>query len=301
MVALIVLLIIAVAISVIGLVLSTRPTRAEVKRTVRRRETPRVRTVGQPRPRQVATSQIRRRPAGAASLAVAPGRVYEETLPVREIPWKVLLLALVSLLILGYYGLQLFAPHTGFLLLGTSAPDATATAQSATSPHYDATSKLVRISQLDPAQYYSQRQYQTWAYSACSAAAMTVVINAYGHHYRIADILQVESAIGEITPQEGLLEEVGIARTAARFSFDTTWGHNLSLDQVIAIANGGRPVIVSFPPDRFPGGHLLVVRGGSSSTVYLTDSSRLDYTSMTRSRFLSLWGGFYAVLTPQRS
>jgi hypothetical protein len=244
-------------------------------------------------------SQLRRRAAVSLSVSVAPERIYGAAFPGRAIPWKALLIGLISLVILLLYGAQLFLPHTGFLLLNpweTTAPTATSQA-----PHYNATASLVRISQLDPAQYDSPQQYQTWAYSACSAAAMTVVINAYGHHYRIADILKVEAAIGEITPAQGLLEEVGIARTATRFGFDTVWGHNLSLDQVIAIANGGRPVIVSFPPDRFPGGHLLVVRGGNADTVYLIDSSRLDYTAMTRSRFLSLWGGFYAVLTPHRS
>ena len=45
----------------------------------------------------------------------------------------------------------------------------------------NASQQLVRVSQLDPAQYSSSEEYNTWAYSACSAAAMTEVFNAYGH------------------------------------------------------------------------------------------------------------------------
>jgi hypothetical protein len=48
---------------------------------------------------------------------------------------------------------------------------------------------------------------------------MTEVFNAYGHHYRVTDVLKVEAQIGEITPQLGLLEEVRIQRTAAQFGF----------------------------------------------------------------------------------
>jgi hypothetical protein len=128
---------------------------------------------------------------------------------------------------------------------------------------------------------------------------MTEVFDAYGRHYRITDVLKIEAQIGEMTPQLGLLEEVGVQRTAARFGFKTTWGHNLSLDQVISIANAGRPVIVSFPPDRYAGGHLLVVTGGDSATVRLPDSSLWNHKALSRAQFLNWWGGFYAIVTPQ--
>ncbi|MBE3566481.1 MAG: hypothetical protein IMW90_12225 [Thermogemmatispora sp.] len=305
-----VLFAVALTVSLFGLYLSARPSLrgrkrrpAAAERLLRPPSTPRLRARQSP----IATvAQPRRRSASVLSLSVASERVYGAgSFPWREIPWKILLLGLVSLLIVIFLGSQLFLSRgVGFVLpyLWTAEPAATMTSNApASTAHYDATSHLARINQLDPAQYDSQAQYQMWAYSACSAAAMTVVINSYGYHYRIADILKVESAIHEITPDQGLLEEAGIARTAARFHFNTLWGHNLSLDQMLAIANSGRPVIVSFPPDRFPGGHLLVVRGGNTSTVYLVDSSRLNYTSMARSRFLQLWGGFYAVLTPQAS
>jgi len=128
---------------------------------------------------------------------------------------------------------------------------------------------------------------------------MTEVINAYGHHYRVTDILKVESQIGEITPELGLVEEVGIQRTVARFGFKTTWGHNLSLDNVISVANQGRPVIVGFPPDRYAGGHLLVVIGGNSNNVFLADSSSYNRQVLSRTQFMQWWEGFYAIVTPK--
>jgi Peptidase_C39 like family len=163
---------------------------------------------------------------------------------------------------------------------------------------------LLRISQLDPAQYRSTAEYRTWAYSTCSTAAMAEVMNYYGRHLRITDVLAVESDIGAITPQEGLLSDDGIARTVARFGFRTQWGYQYTLDQVIDMANRGKPVIVGFPPQRYPGGHLVVVTGGTGgmsdteSLVELADSSMWNRHTLSRTRFLALWGGFAAVVTP---
>src|SRR6266487_49501 len=97
-------------------------------------------------------------------------------------PWMGIVLILVSVFLLGIFLLRTLLPGTS--LIG-------------------AFRALLRLSQLDPAQYNSTAEYNNWAYSACSAAALTEVINSYGHHYRVTDILKVESQIGEITPQEG--------------------------------------------------------------------------------------------------
>ena len=162
----------------------------------------------------------------------------------------------------------------------------------------NASQQLVRVSQLDPAQYSSSEEYNTWAYSACSAAAMTEVFNAYGHQYRVTDILKVEAQIGEISPALGLLRPEGVEHTAAQFGFKTTWGNAWTLDQVIETANRGNPVIVSFPPDRYDGGHILVVTGGNGSTVYLADTSLWNRHSLSRMQFLQWWEGYAAVVTP---
>ena len=159
--------------------------------------------------------------------------------------------------------------------------------------------QLVRISQLDPAQYNSQAEWSTWAYSACSTASMTEVFDAYGRNYRITDVLKVESQIGAITPQMGLLDPSGIQQTAAQFGFKTDWGNSWSLDRVINTANSGKPVIVGFPPDRYAGGHLLVVIGGDSNYVYLADSSSWNHRMLTHDQFLQWWAGYAAVVTPK--
>jgi len=161
-----------------------------------------------------------------------------------------------------------------------------------------ASQQLVRISQLDPAQYSSNAEWNTWAYSACSTAAMTEVFDAYGRGFRITDVLQVEAQIGAITPQLGLLDPSGIQQTAAQFGFKTNWGNSWALDQVISTANSGKPVIVGFPPDRYAGGHLIVVIGGDSAYVYLADSSLWNHRALTRGQFLQWWAGYAAVVTP---
>jgi len=214
------------------------------------------------------------------------------------IPWSVIAIGLVSIFILGLYTLNLVLPNHALFNLVMFTQNVTSAPASSQQPNYNATQNLERIGQLDPAQYGSPEEFHSWAYSACSTASMTEVINSYGHHYRITDILKVEAGIGEITPELGLLEDIGIQRTVAHFGFKTTWGHNLSLDQIINIASHGRPVIVSFPPDRYAGGHLLVVTGGDSNYVYLADSSLWNRHSLSRAQFLNWWEGFYAIVTP---
>lgn len=218
----------------------------------------------------------------------------------KPVPWTVITIGLISIFILFFYFLGMVLPQRvllGYFSLG-SAPAASPTTSS--SPVlYGASQKLVRIGQLNRDQYNTKEEYNTWAYSACSAAAMAEVINAYGHNYRVIDILKIEIQLQEITPELGLLEDVGIARAGERFGFNTSWGRKLSFDQVIAAANRGTPVIVSFPPDRYAGGHIVVVTGGSGNSVYLADSSIYNRRSITRQQFLQWWEGFSAIMTPK--
>lgn len=214
--------------------------------------------------------------------------------------WKVIALGLGLIFIAGLYTFSLLFPHEALFssVWFANASNAGQPSQSQSALVYHATQDLIRLSQLDPSQYSSQAEYNTWAYSACSTTSMTEVINSYGHHYRITDILKVESGIHEITPELGLLEDAGIERTGAQFGFKTSWGYSRSLDQVIAAANSGTPVIVSFPPSRYAGGHLLVVIGGDSNSVRLADSSLYNRHVLSRSQFTVWWGGFSAIMTP---
>ena len=244
--------------------------------------------------------RIERYAGAAVSIPLRAGSDFGQQQVAKPVPWAAVLICLVLMFFLSLYMLNILFPHSaGWSLISFYENAPTATPPSQTTAQYNASQSLVRLSQLDPGQYASSQEYNLWAYSACSAAAMTEVFNAYGHHYRVTDILKVEAQIGEITPQLGLLEDVGIQRTAAQFGFKTTWGHSLSLDQIIDISNHGRPVIVSFPPDRYAGGHLLVVTGGNNSTVYLADSSLWNRHSLSRSQFLQWWEGFSAIVTPK--
>jgi hypothetical protein len=182
-----------------------------------------------------------------------------------------------------------------------------------------ASERVVRISQLDPAQYASQSEYTQWWASACSAASMTVVLNSYGAHYRITDILAVESALREITPDAGLLEPEGIAHTVEHTPFDMqaqTYLH-MSLQTLLTIS-ATRPVIVNFPPDLWAGGHFLVVHGSGmywndqyvnpqtgkierkfERHLILADSSRLDMAYMPVENFLKYWVGLAIIISPK--
>lgn len=171
---------------------------------------------------------------------------------------------------------------------------------SSTLPKPLASQTITRVNQLDPGQYESAAQYSQWADSTCSAAAMTAVINAYGHDYRVADILNVEAAQKQITPELGLLYGVSsVARTVASFGFKAVALDSTSLDSVLTTANSGTPVIIGFmDPVDFPTGHILVVKGGSGDTVDVVDSSKLNLTSMSRARFLHFYDGFAVLVTP---
>lgn len=166
-------------------------------------------------------------------------------------------------------------------------------------PDINASKSLVRLSQLNPDEYASQDEFNLWGYSACSTTALTEVINSYGHHYRVTNVLKVESEIGEITPELGLLEDIGIARTAAKFGFATQWGDNWTYNQVIHNANAGHPVIVGWPPARYTDGHIVVVTGGDANHVYLADSSTWNRHEISRNQFMQWWGGFAAIVTPR--
>jgi hypothetical protein len=190
--------------------------------------------------------------------------------------------------------------NLGIDLLGSSqADDLQTVSHSSLYNNYNASKRLVRISQLDPAQYHSPAEYNTWAYSACSAAAMTEVFNAYGYHLHITDVLKVEAQIGMITPALGLVDPSGIARTATYFGFHTNWSTSWNINQLINTANSGKPVIVDFPPDRYAGGHLLVVTGGDANYVYLADSSSWNHQELTHAQFMQWWAGYAAVVTPR--
>jgi hypothetical protein len=241
------------------------------------------------------------------------GRLFGRSRVGEPTPWLGVALILIALVCFGLVSLRTLFPDSAILMSMTS-PDASTVATPTAAPAFKAPSQpmfpsagasnaLLRLNQLDPGQYKTSQEFDTWAYAACSAASMTEVLNAYDtnhKHYRITDILSVEAGLKQITPDLGLLEPVGIDRTVAKFGFKATHLNNPSIDDMITIARNGNPVIINFPPDRWPGGHLLVLRGGDSNSVYLADSSRLDMRVMARTTFLKYWVGFGIVVVPNK-
>lgn len=166
---------------------------------------------------------------------------------------------------------------------------------------FNASKALIRLDQTSNEQYSSQAEHDAWSPSSCSAASVTEVMNAYGHSYKIADILKIEADIGAITPSQGLLSPEGIDQTATKFGFQTQTLANPTLKQILTIANSGKPVIVNFPSQVWTGGHFLVVVGsitvGGISYVHLADSSTLNMQYMLPTRFEHYWQGLAKVLT----
>jgi hypothetical protein len=167
-------------------------------------------------------------------------------------------------------------------------------------PKINASAALTRVNQIDQAPYDSHAEWNTWAYSACSAAAMTEVLDAYGMHLRIHEVLRVESARDDIDPTLGLTHDGGIADTMSQFGFHTQWSEQWTLAQVVAVANSGEPVIVSWPPSLYAGGHIVVVIGGdlTAGTLQIADSSLWNRQTLSVTQFLHWWAGFAAVSTP---
>lgn len=179
----------------------------------------------------------------------------------------------------------------------TSGPTTSATTQRTV----NAAKALIRIDQSSIGQYADIWEHDKWWGSACSAASMAEIINAYTRqHYHITDILSIEKAFQNpqvISTDAGLLYPEGIDRTMGYFGFVTTHQHFM-LDQLIDTANAGIPVLVNFPPATWAYGHFLVVIGGDKQYVHLADSSRLNMQVMTHLTFLKYWTGFADTFTP---
>jgi hypothetical protein len=137
-------------------------------------------------------------------------------------------------------------------------------------------------------------EWQLWAYSACSGCAMAALLDAYGAQkngkpLNCGDVLEVEYQLGVYDPgttptnSQGLLSpgQRNLAKTAAQFGFASDYSKNLSLDDLINLANSGTPSIIAIPT------HVMIITGGDSGHVMLADSGGLHLTIVTRDQFLN--------------
>ena len=182
------LLAFAISITLAGLWLSPRksapPSRGvsyagqmNTRRPVRRNH-----TVGENRRMSVRRSamEVERRAWSDILTSLNISRLFAQQRRRRDTPWLGITLILLALFVFGVYFLRTALPNpTLFALL----PDNTTTGTSTTGtgsnapvkqPFTGASKALVRLSQVDPAQYNSIQEYNTWWPSACSTASMTV-------------------------------------------------------------------------------------------------------------------------------
>ena len=148
--------------------------------------------------------------------------------------------------------------------------------------------------QANRAEYNNDNpQWQVWSYSACSGCALAALMDAYGAQkngkpLNCGDVLEVEYKLGVYDPgttptnSRGLLPpgQIGLDKTAAYFGFASDYSKNVSLDDLIAMANSGTPSIISIPT------HVMIIIGGDSKYVKLADSGGLRLTTVTREQFL---------------
>jgi len=129
--------------------------------------------------------------------------------------------------------------------------------------------------------YDSRAQFNRWAGSACSAASLAEVLTAYGlPHMTIGRIIREMGA--DISPAWGLLTYNAFNKVVAKYGLraDVYLADNpLSYKQMLYLTNTlGIPVLVNMRATTgyyhyLSGGHILVMTGGNSSRIRLTDSS----------------------------
>jgi hypothetical protein len=129
--------------------------------------------------------------------------------------------------------------------------------------------------------YDSRAQFSRWAGSACSAASLAEVLTAYGlPHMTIGRIIREMGA--DISPTWGLLTYNAFNKVVSKYGLraDVYLANNpLSYKQMLYLTNTlGIPVLVNMRATTgyyhyLSGGHILVMTGGSSSRIRLTDSS----------------------------
>lgn len=162
-------------------------------------------------------------------------------------------------------------------------------------------SRVQPMTQMKRVDLYDNRaQFNKWAGSACSAASLAEVLTAYGlPHMTIGRIIREMGA--DISPTWGLLTYNAFNKVVSKYGLraDVYLANNpLSYKQMLYLTNTlGIPVLVNMRATTgyyhyLSGGHVLVMTGGTSSRIRLTDSSLYyikslpigTYNSMARPR-----------------
>ena len=162
----------------------------------------------------------------------------------------------------------------------------------------------------DNAGYDSQAQHDTWWNSACSAAAMTEVLHAWGiKDVTIGQIIDVLYAHNPpyITPYGGLMtpDAWNYMMTSFHMHAVVHQSQSLSYDDIVRMTvNQGIPVVIGVRDTQqlyYPAlsvGHFLVVVGGTAAGLNIVDSSLYRITFLPYDELNYLWTGLSVVITP---
>lgn len=165
-------------------------------------------------------------------------------------------------------------------------------------------SKVQPITQLIRCdEYDSQQQCQDYGNAACSAAATTEVLTAWG--VPKMTIGRVIDEFGDdISMYGGLLTHAGFQRVAALHAFRADQSTKLTYNQMLYITNTlGIPLIVDVRISYgyysfFAGGHFLVMTGGDQNGVSIADSSEYYIHYLPKDIFYSMFTGQTTLLVP---
>lgn len=185
-----------------------------------------------------------------------------------------------------------------------SQPLMTAHAQAGLAPGRAVTSLIRPETQLlRPDLYDNYAQFQNWGGAACSAAALSEILTAYGvPHATIGH--EIDELGRYISPYGGLLNRHGFAVVAAKHNLRADESTSLTYNQIVYLTEQlGMPVIVNVRISYgyyhfFDGGHFLTVVGGDAQGLKIVDSSEYYIHYLPKGVFYQMFTGYTAAIVP---
>ena len=233
--------------------------------------------------------------------ARAPQRVRLDTRALTQAarsPWTIVRLALALTAML------LALMNTPGQMGEQSQPLMTAHAEAGLAPGTAVTNLIKPETQLmRPDLYDNYAQFQNWGGAACSAAALSEILTAYGvPHATIGH--EIDELGRDISPYGGLLNRHGFAVVAAKHNLRADESTSLTYNQIVYISQQlGMPVIVNVRISYgyyhfFDGGHFLTVVGGDAQGLKIVDSSEYYLHYLPKDVFYQMFTGYTAAIVP---
>ncbi len=165
-------------------------------------------------------------------------------------------------------------------------------------------SRVEAFYQGDPqAGWDSPQQYARWWPSACSPAALTMVLRAWGKPVQVGQVLDQLIARHAITPEHGLLHADALEQVAKAYGLQAQTFWHWTTQQMAGVVAQGIPVLVLLVDAKrqtpYPGfvvGHWLVVVRVSASQIEVRDSSGYHLRSLSPKLFQTLFTGVSVVV-----